>query len=365
MTTFDEAGLINALDDAASGFEVSKDATDRILSAAGDGAPSRHALAFVPQGRGRKVLAVAAAVLVVGGLSLPLLRNEGGTPKGVSGSHASSLAPRTVNGTGDLSFSVAGAPSSASQSDSRSAALTSANATGLSKGAITLTPKIESRGSVHIVVGKGRIESAFTKLAGLASKDGGSVASSHAHVGTKDSGTFASGTIVLQVPQRAFATLVAQVQRVGHVSSVATTSTDVTSQYVDLRARIDALQVSRRQYLAIMTRATTISGILAVQSQLDAIQSQIEQFQGQMNVLDNETTFATLSISLTEAGQTLHVSHASSGIAKAWHDAISGFVAGFEWVIRASGPVLFVALCLGVLLALGRFGWRIGRRRRI
>jgi phosphoglycerol transferase MdoB-like AlkP superfamily enzyme len=114
-----------------------------------------------------------------------------------------------------------------------------------------------------------------------------------------------------------------------------------------------------------MTKATSISDILAVQGQLNTLQSQIEQLQGQLNVLNHETTFSSLTVALTEAGHSLNAPHQRSGLEKAWHDAVSGFVAGFEWLIRISGPALFVVLLLGLVLALGRVGWRATNRRRM
>jgi hypothetical protein len=363
----EEGALIDALRGEADQFAISAEATDRILDAARDAGPrprSLHAPTFIREGRGRGLLVAAALVLVVGGISLPLLRSEGGATKYGSVLHvAKALSPNL--GVGGSGISSIGVTSPAAQTPGRPSGSVALSATSTSTAATGQSSKIESSGSVALTVAKGKIESAFSKLTDLASRDGGSVVSSKAHVGTKASGKFSYGTIVLQVPQRTFAALVGQVQGVGHATSVATTSTDVTSQYVDLRARITALDVSRQQYLAIMTRATTIGAILAVQNQLDALQSQIEQLQGQMNVLNHRTTYGTLTVSLTEAGNRSSVPHRSSGIARAWHDAVSGFVTGFEWLIRISGPVLFAVLFLGALVALGRFGWRAARRRRI
>jgi hypothetical protein len=116
-----------------------------------------------------------------------------------------------------------------------------------------------------------------------------------------------------------------------------------------------------------MTRASSIGDILAVQSQLDTLQSEIDQYQGQLNVLDNETTYGTLTVSLAEAVKSTsrppRPHQASSGLAKAWDKSVSGFVAGIEWIIRIAGPLLLVLLCLAGLLFLGRFAWRVSRRR--
>ncbi len=72
------------------------------------------------------------------------------------------------------------------------------------------------------------------------------------------------------------------------------------------------MQVSRAQYLRIMTRTSSISGILSVQNQLDNIQSQIEQLQGQLNVLAHETTYATLTVSLSQASHQVNAHKGSS-----------------------------------------------------
>jgi hypothetical protein len=54
-----------------------------------------------------------------------------------------------------------------------------------------------------------------------------------------------------------------------------------------------------------------------------------------------------------------------SGIDKAWHSSVSGFVSGFEWLIRLAGPVLFVLLVLAALSTLATLSWRTIRRRRL
>ena len=140
-------------------------------------------------------------------------------------------------------------------------------------------------------------------------------------------------------------------------------ATDVTGQYVDLQARISALQDSRQQYLTIMAKATTIGGILAVQAQLDNLQSQLEQLQGQLQVLTSQTAYATLAVTLAQKVVPPPVHKRLTGLASAWHDAVSGFVAGFEAVVRVAGPLLFALLLLAALVLAGRSAWHLRRRR--
>ena len=360
MTMIDEHELRAALADAADAFTVSDDAAQRILTAAAPVVTTpriAHVATFARRGRTRNILAAVAAIVVLGAVSIPLM--QGGQPQ----FNALKAAARVDAGqTG----SHPGA-SSASPSSSLGAFSTTGASTGLtvSEKTSNVGPRIESSGSVHLRVDKGQVSPTLSKLSGLATADGGYVLSSHATSAANGSGNFTSAAIVLQVPQHRFTTLLSQVQRVGHATAIESTSTNVTSQYVDLHARIAALEASRQQYLTIMSKATTIGGILAVQNQLDSIQSQIEHLQGQMNVLDHATSYATLSVAVATVGSVGNGVAHHSGIAAAWHDSIGGFVTGVEWLIRIAGPMLFMALLLGALLVIGRVIWRATQRRRM
>ena len=352
MTMIDEGVLSELLHDAAQAFDVSAGATDRILAEARTAAPTPRSFGRrtpVPRsGKGRLILVAAVVALVIGGVTFSVARAP------VNGSASSRSA-------GIASFGGAAIP--ATPSTTSPGVSGSKTVSPIPPGAIGQPAKVEANGSVDLTIGDGALQTVLARLTDLAVADGGFVSSDQAQFGAGSSST---GTVVLRVPQLNFEALVTQVQRVGDATSVTTTAEDVTGQYVDLQARIKALQASRQQYLTIMTRATSIGDILAVQSQLDTLQSQIEQLQGQLDLLNNETSYGTLTVSLTEAGQRHHAippPQPGSGIGKAWHDSVSGFVSGFEWLIRIGGPLLFVLLCLAALAILGRLAWRATRRR--
>ena len=233
----------------------------------------------------------------------------------------------------------------------------------LPSGVVGQTPKVETTGSVNLSIASGSLNTLVSHLTELTTGVGGFVARSQLQLGAPGAGS-SYGQLVLQVPQAQFGALLSQVQQAAKVTSVSSTSTDVTGQYVDLQARITALEASRQQYLTILAQATSISDILSVQSQLDTIQSQIEELQGQLNLLDSQTTYATLTVSLSESGKPPPPPPGPrSGISAAWSAAVGGFVAGVEWLIRIAGRTLFVLLLALVLALLGRLGWREYRRR--
>ncbi|MGH9020257.1 MAG: DUF4349 domain-containing protein, partial [Acidimicrobiales bacterium] len=308
-------------------------------------------------------LLVAAALLVVAaGTAAVVWGTRVASPPHVESAinKSLSLPPRPALNSPSFAFGSVNSVSGAA--DGSGVSLSAAQPKAASTGAVG--QKIESTGAVTLRVTGGHVHSALTRLGDLAVGDGGSISRMHEVARDHATGARAQGVIELQVPQTRFAQLVRQVQHVGSTVTVQTSSSNVTSQYVDLASQIQSLQASRHQYLVIMARATTINGILAVQNQIDNLQSQIQQLQGQLHLLNHETTFATLDVTVTQSGVS-QTTHHHSGVASAWDDSVGGFVRAFEGLIRVGGPALFVALCLAVLAGAGRVAWRWRVRRRL
>jgi hypothetical protein len=403
MTMLDDDRLAALLDRAAAAFEVPASGPDEILArAAGStgaepaGEPHGPSEAdandeglddFPPAGRGPRVVAVvrrhsilsAAACLVVvlivagvigaavrapstpvrsaaltaprtpapGGVRLPL------TTTTLPATHAPGTAPYSPS---NAATGSAGASAGASGSTPNQPALPS--------GAVGQSTKIEQTGSLNLTVSRGNVATTMARLTALAATYQGFVASSQTQSGTGGGAPY--GTITLQVPVNDFSVALQQAERYGKASDVSTKATDVTGQYVDLQARLTALEDSRQQYLAILAKATSIGDILSVQEQLDTIQSQIEQLQGQLQVLTSQTSYSTLTVTV---GATTPPPKPSplpeSGLVQAWHSSVGGFVAGVEGVVRLAGPFLFALLCLAIAAVGGRVLWRRYQRHRL
>jgi len=235
----------------------------------------------------------------------------------------------------------------------------------LPNGAVGQPAKIEQTGTLGISVRRGALGHTMTKLSALASAYGGFVANSQTQAGSGTGGT-PYGSVTIQVPVDNFGAVLKGAQALGKTSSLTTKATDVTGQYVDLQARIAALQSSRQQYLTILSRASTIGDVLAVQSQLDSIQNQIEQLQGQLNLLSSQTTYSTLTVTVSEGAPPPRPAPLpESGLVRAWHDSAGGFLDAVEGTIRIAGPLLFALLCVAALGFGGRALWRRYQRHNL
>jgi hypothetical protein len=388
MTMLDDDRLASLFARAGAAFEVPASGADDILArAAGtgrsvgdggggigdEGAPDEPTA--IRDGRVRRLVATAgrhrvisaAACIVV---ALVVAGTVGALVRSPSGPTLTSSLPRTglvAPVAGGSSRTAAPLPSNGAQHAASTPAVTTPTPTSpsLPSGAVGQPSKIEQTGALGLSVGRGDLDRTMTRLTSLAGAFGGFVASSQTQSGAGTGGA-PYGSITLQVPVNDFSTVLKQAQALGKTSDLTTKATDVTGQYVDLQSRITALEDSRQQYLTILAKATTVGDVLAVQEQLDGIQSQIEQLQGQLNLLNSQTSYSTLTVTVSEGTPPPRPGPVpESGVVRAWHDSVGGFVDGVEGVIRFAGPVLFALLCLGVLVVGGRALWRRYQRHHL
>lgn len=369
MTMLDEDQLRSILTEVAETFEAPATGPDRILAAATTGPVKNPVRSIVPRTTRGRVLLVAAVVVLVVGVSLVGTALTGPAHRRIMAGSSAPVPSTTLPGpTGAQAQAGAAAPRYGPNGGAISSAPTPATAPpasppSLPQDAVGQSAKVVTTGSVDLAIGNGSLNSVVSKLTQFTVGDGGFVAKSQLQLGSAATGSASYGSLVLQVPQPSFNDLVKNVESVGKVTSQSSTSTDVTGQYVDLQARISALQASLQQYLTILSKATSIGDVLSVQNQIDTIQSQIEQLQGQLNLLNSQTTYATLTVSLSQQGHPVPPPPPpSSGVSKAWHDSVNGFTSGFEWLVRIAGRTLFVLVLLAALALVGRWAWRARRR---
>ena len=102
----------------------------------------------------------------------------------------------------------------------------------------------------------------------------------------------------IRVPAPRYQDVLAQIRGLGTVTLESSDANDVTEEYTDLQARLRTLEATEGRYLALLARAETIDDILTVQDRLDGVRGQIEQAQGRINLLDQITELATITVHL-------------------------------------------------------------------
>lgn len=161
-------------------------------------------------------------------------------------------------------------------------------------------------------------EKALSDCELLVAKYGGFVAQSS----LQKSDTEVLATAVLRVPAAKVTQLMNGLAGLGTVTSRSSGSDDVTSQYIDIQARLKVLRAEEEQLVGFLKKATNIKDMLAVQEQLRSVRTQIEQYEGQQRYMDNATSLATVTAQLV---QTTEAFVAPRGFGSAFVQSLARF----------------------------------------
>jgi len=71
---------------------------------------------------------------------------------------------------------------------------------------------------------------------------------------------------------------------------------DVTTQFIDITTRLNNKKLLEDRYKALLQKATKMADILEVESKLTDIRTEIEAAQGQLNYLNKQITYSSLTI---------------------------------------------------------------------
>lgn len=217
-------------------------------------------------------------------------------------------------------------------------------------------PRIIKMASVRLSVHRGEFQGAVDEARSIAAATGGFVVSSNQSQGEK---RLMNGSLVLRVPARSYETVMRELGGVGRLDGRQENAQEVSAEFVDLQSRKRHLEAVERQLLVLLERAESVPAALAVQSKLNDTQLQLEETRGRLRYLDDQTSFATISVNLRER---LPVAAAGKdGIVETWKDGAEAFahVAGRTFVAVATiAPIL-------LLLGLAALGARFVVRRRV
>jgi len=175
-----------------------------------------------------------------------------------------------------------------------------------------------------------------------------------------------TATVTIRVPAGEYGGVMEQLRGIAkQVRSERSEASEVTEEYTDLEARLRNLEATEASYLELLTGAGEIPDILLVQDRLSQVRLEIEQVQGRINLLDNLTDLATITIQLSLPAA------AVGGGGKNWaQEAWDVAWEGSQETAKALGSIAIVGgvalLWLAIPALVGfaawrRFGWRLPR----
>jgi uncharacterized protein DUF4349 len=222
---------------------------------------------------------------------------------------------------------------------------------------VDLGNRIVRTANVDLEVGKGRLNATINQATDVVRRAKGIYVGSSTSV---PSGEPASGQVTFRVPVDAFEPVLRELKGLGTYRGEKSSTDDVTNQYVDLNGQLAAWRAQERVYLRLLDRAKSVTDVIAVQNQLQQVQSNIERLQGQLNYLEDQSSFSTIVLQLSEPGAAGPAGEPTGRLARAWATAVNGL-----GVMAAAVLVAVVWLTpLVVVAGLVLFGLRVLRRPR-
>ncbi|MBZ5656930.1 MAG: DUF4349 domain-containing protein [Acidobacteriia bacterium] len=176
--------------------------------------------------------------------------------------------------------------------------------------------------------------------------------------------TFAA---TLRVPADQLDATLADVKTLGRLESESQSGQDVTSQYVDLQARLaNARNTEQRLTDLLRNRTGKLSDVLDVERELDRVRGEIEQMEAERKTMSNQVSFATLNATISEDYQAQLQVVPPSTSTRLGNAAVDGYRSMVEGVMSltlfllSNGPSL---LLWGVILFMpARMIWKKLRR---
>jgi len=245
-----------------------------------------------------------------------------------------------------------------SEEGEKGATATSAGAPGAGPAPVggslvsSVDRKIVSTASVQLQVDD--VGGSFQEVGRIATSAGGFVASSTFSYQGEDQ----LASVTIRVPSESYQGVLSRLRDLGvKVDSESSDASDVTEEYTDLGSRLRTLEATEMQLLTLLAKAETISDILTVQDRLNYTRSEIEVIKGRMQLLDDLTALATITVHLRpvvvgggeEPGEGVDL---GAEVSEAWHESIEflGEVAAgvitvvvFAWWV----PLVGVPLVIG------------------
>lgn len=184
-----------------------------------------------------------------------------------------------------------------------------------------------------------------TQLAKLVERHGGFIAESRTH---RQSGDQQYGTWVVRVPVESYARMLAGVDALGYAQSKREQAEDVSTEYVDLQARIrNAEQLEARIVELLESRAGKLAEVLEIERELARVRETVERMQARLRFLSDRTSLATLTLDVRQ--QPVYIADSTPGLGRRVADAWGGAVARVR-VAAENVLVLAVALTPPVLV---------------
>jgi hypothetical protein len=293
----------------------------------------------------KPIAAVAAVLVVAGGIGYAVTNDQGDLAGRASEARAGAVtvrpelaspAPAEPRTAADQALTAGAGATSGAASVAGGA---NAAAASIGRG-IPEVSKVIKTADLSIVVPADSFDARFHDATEVAEELGGFVESSSEGV--------RSGRLVMRIPARSFNEARSELKALAlaneGVKREVIDGLDVTAEFVDLKARLEILQARKDALVKLLNQATTLETILRLNNVVDDVLTRIEELKGQIRLINDQTSKATVSLSMREEGVSVTPVVEKPSLGSALSHGIAGFLSVLYAIVVGLGYLIPVAV---------------------
>lgn len=143
-----------------------------------------------------------------------------------------------------------------------------------------------------------KYDESINQISDYVKKAGGFISNSSSQVNASGK---KQGAITIRITSDKYDAMVKDMSNFGKVLNSQINGSDVTSEYIDLQARMNTQSELEKRLLTLLNDKTAkLIDVVSVEEKLASVRESIEKIQGRMKFLKNQTDFSTLTVSVYE-----------------------------------------------------------------
>ncbi len=175
------------------------------------------------------------------------------------------------------------------------------------------------------------------------------------------SGTYCRvAKMVLRIPAEKLDEFLNEVGDLVNVTNQSTNSTNVTTQYYDIKSRIGVLESEKEAYEEMLKTSTDVSYLLEIKDRLYNVIEEIESYETQLRLYDSKVSYSTVTMSLEEVIEYSQITTTEdtfgTRISRAFVDSWKSFATGLQsfavLLVYAIPTLLLLAFIAGGTVAI-------------
>lgn len=206
-----------------------------------------------------------------------------------------------------------------------------------------LSKYIVKTGTIDITIDKNSLTKNYVKVVLIIKKDGG-------YIQSNDS-TLHSAVITVRIPSDKLDEQLVALRELGTVTGSSLDSFDESYNVKDYTARLAILEQRKAVLLVALEKATPNSA-LDIQQQIFDVQSDIENTKGQQELLNEQISLSTITVTLTEKGETSSAQDEGSKsiLGKSWDKSSKSLLTSLGGIVIILGATFPFIILFGLII---------------